>query len=95
MLPEDKFKDVKIPEQTFKRVAGKHHKEWVDACKGGPRPFCNFSDYGAKLTEVMLVGAIGQRLGKNFEWDSKNMVAKGLPEAERFIRRDYRKGWGI
>lgn len=94
LLPEEKFRDWRLPAATVPRSAG-HHKEWVAACKGGPATFCNFIDFAAPLTEVMLLGCLGQRVGKKIEWDAANMRATGCPEADKFIRREYRKGWEI
>lgn len=94
LLPEEKFRDWKPPEPTVPRSPG-HHKEWIAACKGGPAALCNFVDFAAPLTEIMLLGCLAQRLGKNIEWDAADLKAKGCPEADEFIRRDYRKGWEI
>ncbi|GAG23252.1 unnamed protein product [marine sediment metagenome] len=48
-----------------------------------------------RLAEVMLLGCLAQRVGKKIEWDAANMRATGCPEADKFIRREYRKGWEI
>jgi hypothetical protein len=29
------------------------------------------------------------------EWDAANLKAKNSPEADRFIRPEYRKGWEL
>ena len=94
LYPKEKFRDFKAPKPTVPRSPG-HHKEWVAACKGGPPAFCNFIDFGAPLTEVMLVGTLALRVGKNIKWDAKAMKAIKCPEAEPYIRRRYRKGWEI
>ena len=56
---------------------------------------CNFIDFAAPLTEVMLLGCLAQRAGKKIEWDTANMQATNWPQAEVFIKREYRKGWEI
>ena len=33
------------------------------------------------------------RVGKKLEWDPVNLKAKNCPEADQFIRREYREGW--
>ena len=50
LIPESRMKDYKRPEPSIPRSVG-HHKEWIDACKGGDAPSANF-EYGAALTEV-------------------------------------------
>jgi hypothetical protein len=50
-------------------------------------------DFASPLTEVMLLGGLALRTGRKIEWDAQNMRAKNCPDADRFIRREYRKGW--
>jgi hypothetical protein len=47
------------------------------------------------LTEVMLLGNLALRTGQKIEWDAQAMQAKGHPEADELIRREYRKGWDV
>jgi predicted dehydrogenase len=81
------------PKATLPRSAG-HHREWLDACKGGKPAGSNF-DYGARLTEIVLLGVLALRTGREIQWDAANLKAKGLPEADAFIKENYRKGWEI
>ena len=94
LLPEEKFRDYKPPDPTIRRTTG-HHAEWIEACKGGPPPLCNFADLAAPLTEVMLLGNLALRVGRKVEWDADSMKATNCPEADRYIRREYRRGWEI
>ena len=94
LLPREKFPKYKPPAPSLPRTTG-HHADWLTACKGGRAALCNFIDFGAPLTEVMLLGCLAQRIGKKIEWDAANMKAKGCPEADKFINREYRKGWEI
>jgi len=72
----------------------RHHLEWIAGCKGGPTPYSNF-DNAAYLTEIILLGCVAMRVGKKLEWDGPNMRATNAPEATRFVKRDYRKGWTL
>ncbi|MBI3736917.1 gfo/Idh/MocA family oxidoreductase, partial [Candidatus Sumerlaeota bacterium] len=74
---------------------GNHYMEWIDACKGGAPAMSNFIDYAGKLTEVVLVGNVAMRVGKKIEWDGPNMKAPNCPEADRFIKNEYRAGWEL
>ena len=68
-------------------------KEWFRAIKGeGPPPGSNF-EYAAPLTELVLLGAMAQRLGETIEWDHKNMTVKGRPELDGWIKESSREGW--
>lgn len=82
-----------VPPTPFIPRSKGHHSEWVDAIKGGPAPMSNF-DYGARLTENVLLGVLSIRLGgKKIYWDAKSMKAVGIPEADEIITEPVRKGW--
>jgi predicted dehydrogenase len=92
IYPESLRKSVTLPEPSIPRSKG-HCREWIDAIKGGPAAMSNF-DYGARLTEITLLGVLSLRLGgKKIFWDSKNMKVTDLPEADPFIREPVRNGW--
>ena len=94
LLPEEKFRDYEPPAPSVPRAPRQsHHQEWLRACRGGSPPLCNFTTFAAALTETMLVGNLALRTGGRVEWDTQSMRAPGCPEADRFIRRQYRKGW--
>lgn len=89
-------KELKI-EQTLPRVPGGmggHHQEWITACKGGPKSLGDFS-YSGPFTETVLIGIPAFRTGKKLEWDGPNMKATNCPEADQYIKREYRKGWEV
>lgn len=88
-----KQKELSPPKPTLPRSPG-HHREWLDACKGGPSPGSNF-EYGARLTEIVLLGVLSLRTGQRIDWDAQSMKAKGVPAADAIIKEAYRKGWEI
>ncbi|HPA20689.1 MAG TPA: Gfo/Idh/MocA family oxidoreductase [Verrucomicrobiae bacterium] len=82
------------PKESLPRSKG-HHRDWLDAIKGGPPSSAEFG-YSAGLTEITLLGVLSLRLGgKLVRWDAANMKATNLPEADPFIREKCREGWGI
>jgi hypothetical protein len=81
----------KRPAATLPRSKG-HHRDWLDACKGGPPASANFQ-YGAALTEVGLLGLVALRVGKKIYWDAKVMKATNAPAADHLIKESYRPGW--
>ena len=93
LLPEATFKVYQPPKPTLPRSPG-HHAEWIRACKGGPAAMSNF-DYAGPFTEVVLLGNVAIRAGKRINWNSEQLRARNLPEADQFIRREYRKGWTL
>jgi hypothetical protein len=47
------------------------------------------------LTEANHLGNVAYRTGKKLLWDAKRLKATNAPEADKFIRRIYRKGWKL
>ncbi len=93
LLPEKEFADFKRPKVFIPKSLG-HHAEWIEACKTGKPTTCNF-DYSGWLTEANHLGNVAFRVGKKLIWDPATMKAKGCPEADAFIHREYRKGWKL
>ena len=93
LWPEDKFADFKPPEPTIPKSVG-HHQEWINACKTGSPTTCNF-DYSGALTETVLLGNVAYRLGRKIAWDAEKLSVPDCPEADQYIRREYRKGWSL
>jgi hypothetical protein len=86
-----------IPRNAFKGDPDlRQHLEWIQAIKDEKPESCySRFDVAAYLTEIMLLGCVALRSGKKIEWDGKRMKAKNAPEAAHYIKREYRKGWGI
>jgi len=91
LLPESKFKDhvITLPQP------GNHYQNFVNACLGGPATESHFAQTGP-MTEAILLGTVAIRVPDQLlEWDSVNMKFPNYPEADKFIRRNYREGWNI
>ena len=93
LLPLELSRAYKRPPKTIPRVEG-HHADWLQACKGGT-PACSNFEYGARLTEFMLLGNLALRTGKVLKWDPREPRASNAPEAQPFIEGTYRKGWEL
>ena len=93
LYPKQKFADFQPPEPTIRKSIG-HKQEWVAACKTGSPTTCSF-DYSGPLTETVLLGNAAYRVGKKLHWDAARLKATNCPEADQFIRREYRKGWTL
>jgi predicted dehydrogenase len=91
LLPESEFADFQPPEATIPASIG-HHHEWVRACKTGEPTTCNF-EYSGPLTEAVLLGNVAYRARSRLDWNAGALKAANCPEADRFIRREYRAGW--
>jgi predicted dehydrogenase len=100
LYPEKLEQAYGEPPKVLPRSPG-HHQEWVNACKGGPAAGSNF-DWAGPLTETVLLGNVALRTQLReklttvkLAWDSTKFEFTNLPEANEFLRREYREGWSI
>ena len=93
LLPRKQFDGMAPPAPSLTRPRS-HHQEWVDACRGRGTSLSNFA-YASVLTESLLLGNVALRTGKTIEWDSEHMRAVNCPEADPFIKPQFRSGWAL
>jgi len=67
---------------------------WIDAAKGKTEVSCPF-EYAARLTEVMLLGIVALKVGRKISYDGASMRVTNLPQANDYLRREYRQGWSV
>jgi predicted dehydrogenase len=91
LLPAEKFKDYKMPMPG----AENHYLQFVEACRGNGRTAASF-DYSGPLTESVLLGCLATRFPQTaLEWDAEKLTVTNVSDANRFVRRQYRKGWEV
>jgi len=83
-----------VPKATIAKSPG-FHKEWINACKGGPRSSCDFVDYTGPLAESVLLANAAFRSGGGFDWDAKAFKASGNDKIDQYLVPDFRKGWTV
>jgi predicted dehydrogenase len=82
------------PVQTIAKSPG-FYKEWINACKGGPRSTCDFVNYTGPLAEAVLLANSAFRAGGGFDWDAKALKATGNDKVEPYLVSNFRKGWEV
>jgi hypothetical protein len=91
LLPESKFKDYNTPQFA----PGNHYHNFVVACLGGPKTESHFAQTGP-MTEAILLGTVAIRVpDRLLEWDTSGMKFSNYPDANKYLRRVYRKGWNL
>lgn len=78
--------------RTHPRPTGNHYEQLFAAIRKNRPPNAHL-DYGAPLTEVVLLGTLAQRLGRRVHWDRDAMSVRGVPEAASMIRPDFDERW--
>jgi len=88
LLPENKFKNLKSPPATLRRVGMSHEMDFVRACKESPQnrimPLSNF-EYSGPLNEMVVMGNLAIRLkglSKKLAWDGVNMQITNLSDSD-------------
>lgn len=90
LLPEERHDPV--PEPELAEV--NHWHLWVEACFGRGLPAAGFEQAGP-LTEVALLGNVALRFPQErLDWDARRLRFPNRPEANAYLRKDYRPGWG-
>ena len=70
-------------------------REWVEAIKKNkPEIALSNFDYGANLTEAILLGNVAMKVGAGFEWNAAKLTSPNKSVAQH-ITKEYRKGWEI
>lgn len=94
LVPKERMKEVAQPPKSLPRPKGSF-ADFIRACREGKTDTATSFDYAARLTEFTLLGNLAQHAGagKKVEWDGPNMKVTNLPELNRFVKREYRKGW--
>lgn len=68
---------------------------WADflkAIRTGAKPVSDIEE-AHRSTNVSLLGMLSYKLGRSIQWDGQKTEIVGDPEANRLLRREYRKGW--
>jgi predicted dehydrogenase len=95
LLPRERFADVRLPERTLRPPEGGHHAEWLRACRDrNVTTGSNFA-YAAPMTEAVLLGNVALRVGRRIEYNADTGRANNEPRADRYLSREYRRGWSL
>ena len=102
VVPVALAKDIGNPPKMLERIGSgdetAHYMDWRVACVGEKpwdHPGSNFT-YAAPFTETILLGNVALRVGKGkaLTYDGPNMKFTNSEEANKYITKDYRAGWG-
>jgi predicted dehydrogenase len=97
LLPEsvmEQYSGKNAPAETLPRVKN-HHWDWAEAIRTGRQAGSNFG-YGARLTQVALIGAIAIRFpGQKLTWDNQKARFTNNDAANAYTHAGYRKGWKL
>lgn len=67
---------------------------WIESFKNNTQSPGSYI-HARPVTETILLGAVALRAGEKVEYDSANMKITNVPEANKYLVREYRKGWEL
>jgi hypothetical protein len=94
LIPKSKMSSYMGNNQVPKDNDEERTDTWVNAFRNKTQSPGSFLLAGP-VTETILLGGIALRAGKKVDYDSANMKITNLPEANKFLVREYRKGWEL
>lgn len=99
LIPEAAMKDFKQPPKTLERVPGGmggHERDWLRAIRDPSKPACSNFEQAGPLAEMILMGNLAVRFpDRKLQWDGANMKVTNCDDANAFVRRNCRDGWGV
>ncbi len=95
LLPASKHNASGPPKERLTRVPHEDHEmNWINAIKGKDQLSSGF-EYGAHLTEIMLLGIASLRAKTRLHYDAANMRVTNNEAANQFLTREYRTGYSL
>ncbi len=86
----------KVKENAIVKVEGaNHYLQFVEAVRGNDKTSAPFS-YAGPLTESVLLGCLSTHYPqKTLDWNAEKMLIGNDQEANKYVRKTYRKGWEV
>jgi hypothetical protein len=67
-------------------------QQWVAACRGGQQSPGSFLN-AWPISEAVNLWAVALRTGRRLQYDAQTMSITNVPEANKYLSREYRRGW--
>jgi len=96
LYPRSLMERAALVPKSIPRIEWGHELNWAKAIRGEAKASSPL-EYAARLTETMLLGLVALRAGqgKKILYDGERGQITNLPEANRYLTREYRAGWAI
>ena len=80
--------------EPLRGTAARQHGAWLDAMQGG-RPSAGSFVNAAAISDAVNLGTVALRAGRKVLFDSEKMRVTNVPQANKYLVREYRKGWEL
>jgi predicted dehydrogenase len=97
ILPRDKMDEIKQPPVSLPRPNVNPFVDFMKTCRAGRTDTATPFEYGARLTEFVLLGNMAQHAGPHnlVKWDTAAMRVSNNAELNRWVHCEARKGWPV
>lgn len=94
IIPEKRMRDYAGEKEIQGQRPERRSSTWVDSIRNREESPGSFLLAGP-VTETINLGAVALRAGKKVDYDTESMKITNLPEANKYLTREYRKGWEL
>jgi Oxidoreductase family, C-terminal alpha/beta domain/Oxidoreductase family, NAD-binding Rossmann fold len=94
LIPESRMKTFLAGKTLPQEPRDRSDDVWIDAFREKKQSPGSFLLAGP-ISETINLGAVALRAGKKVLYDSAAMKITNVPEANKFLTREYRKGWEL
>lgn len=88
----EKVEDERIERAVVAPAGRAHMRDFLECVRKRGRPIADIEE-GHISTALCVLGNVSQRVGRSLTWDAEKERAVGDEEANRLLRREYRKPW--
>ena len=92
IIPQSKMKAHHGDKPVAEAQRTRRSDTWTAAIKSTKQSDGSFIHAGP-ITETINLAAVALRAGKRIEYDTKSMTITNDKEANKYLTREYRKGW--
>lgn len=94
LIPSSRMKNYSVADEGPDARGSRADDVWIDAFREKKQSPGSFLLAGP-VSETINLGAVALRAGKKVLYDAAKMEITNVPDANRFLHREYRKGWEL
>ena len=94
IIPAKKMRSYTGPKEVSQSDRSRRSNTWIKAIKDNVESPGSFLHAGC-VTETINLGAVALRAGRKVDYDTKSMKITNFDEANKYLTREYRKGWEL
>ncbi len=94
LIPETTMKSYMQGKDIMPEATERGNDVWIEAFKNKKQSPGSFL-YAGAVSETINLGAVALRTRKKVVYDSAKMEITNVPEANKYLVREYRKGWEL